>query len=342
LKFELSKCFVIAEAGVNHNGDAKKAHQMIDVAAQARVDAIKFQTFIPEKLAAPSAKKAAYQLKSTGKSGSQLEMLADLVLPKNAYQELFDHATEHSLIFLSTPFDEQSAEFLAHLGMEAFKISSGDLTNLPLLAFITQWNRPVLLSTGMANIDEVQLAVQTIRNNTKAELALFHCVSNYPARPQDCNLRAMMTMQQAFQVPVGWSDHTLGSHVALAAVALGASFLEKHFTLDRTLLGPDHLTSLQPDELAAMVSEIRQVEAALGNGKKYPVKSEFSMAQIARRSLHWNCSLGAGRRITANHLIALRPAGGIAPNRLQELMGKRVNKAVEAGSMVNSDDLENA
>ncbi len=333
-------CFVIAEAGVNHNGDVELAHQLIDAAANSGVDAVKFQTFDPEKLAAPSAARAEYQVENMGETGSQLDMLRQLVLPPTAYQELVQHAEDQGLIFLSTPFDQSSADFLYDLGVPAFKVSSGDVTNHPFLEHLAGSGLPILLSTGMSTLEEVASAVDAIRACGSSPLALFHCVSNYPASPADCNLRAMETMRAAFGVPVGWSDHTDGIDISIAAVALGANLLEKHFTLDRGLPGPDHKASLEPGQLRDMVNAIRRIESALGDGVKRPVESEIPIAVIGRRSLYWRTSLPDGAVVTADDLMALRPATGISPAEQEGLIGRRLARAVTAGEMVKREDFE--
>jgi N,N'-diacetyllegionaminate synthase len=314
------------------------AHKLIDAAAEAKVDAIKFQTFDPEKLAAADAPKAAYQVENTGESGSQLEMLRKLVLPKSAYSSLMRHAAEKNLIFLSTPFDEDSADFLEKISIPAYKISSGDLTNHPFLAHVAKKGRPMLLSTGMGTLKEVEGAVQVIDSYGKPPLALFHCVTNYPTDPADCNLRAMELLRSKFNLPTGWSDHTEGIDISLAAVALGADTLEKHFTLDRSLPGPDHVASLEPSELAQMVSSIRRVESALGDGRKQPKDCEVATARVARKSLHWKTDLQEGAIVSATDIIALRPGTGISPDKLSNFVGRKTVKAVLSGEIVVERD----
>jgi len=332
-------CFIIAEAGVNHNGDVDFAHQLIDAAADAGADAVKFQTFDPTALTAPEARKAAYQVETTGAAGSQLEMLQGLVLASEVYPPLMRHAEQRGLVFLSTPFDEGSADFLDRLGLAAFKVSSGDLTTLPFLRFLAAKNKPLLVSTGMATLGEVMAAVSTIRQaDEDFPLALFHCVSNYPAEPADCNLLAMHTLAQTFRCAVGWSDHTQDIHISLAAVALGAVLLEKHFTLDRTLPGPDHRASLEPDELRRMVAAIRDVEKARGDGLKRPVAAEAATATAARRSLYWAQSLEPGEIAQPESFALLRPGTGISPAERDLLTGRRVGRAVVAGQMVSRED----
>jgi N,N'-diacetyllegionaminate synthase len=333
-----SRCFFIAEAGVNHNGEMGLAHQLVDVAAEARADAVKFQTFEPIKLASPEAGQAEYQIANGGRRTSQLEMLKKLTLSRAAQRELCDHARERGIIFLSTPFDEASADFLEELDVPAFKVGSGDLTNHPLLAHLARKGTPLLVSTGMSNLDEVSEAVDVILANGSPGFALLHCVTNYPTKPEECNLKAMATIRSAFGVPTGWSDHTKGIHLSLAAVALGAELLEKHFTLDRGLSGPDHRASLEPDELATLVRQVRDVEVSLGSGSKEPVSSERELAQLVRRSLHAARDLGAGHRLEASDVVSLRPGGGIPPTALSQLIGRRLKRPLEQGARLREED----
>ncbi len=336
------RCFVIAEAGVNHNGEPELARRLVDAAAASGADAVKFQTFDPDKLAAADAPKAAYQLANDGAGRSQRQMLEALVLPPALYQELAARARRQGLLFLSSPFDEGSADFLAELGVPAFKIASGEVTNHGLLAHVARRGRPMLVSTGMCDLTEVAAAVEVIRRAGPAPVALFHCVSNYPAAPGEANLRAMATLRGAFSVPVGWSDHTLGIEVALAAVALGAELLEKHLTLDRALPGPDHRASLEPRDFAAMVSGLRAVEAALGSGVKAPTETERAIARVARKSLHWRRSLAKGETVRAEDLQALRPGSGVPPSRLDRYLGRKLGRPVREGTPLRDEDLETA
>lgn len=333
-------CFVIAEAGVNHNGDAELAHRLVDAAADAGADAVKFQSFDPERVVSPVARKAEYQIANAGSSESQLEMLRRLVLPQEALAPLAAHAAERGLIFLSTPFDEASADVLEGLGISAYKVPSGEVTNHLLVAHVAAKGMPVLMSTGMSTLAEVAEAVQVVRENGDPPLALFHCVTSYPAAAADCNLRAMGTMRAAFGVPVGWSDHTEGIQVSLAAVAAGASLLEKHFTLDRGLPGPDHLASLEPGELAALMKAVREIESAMGDGVKRPADSELANAAVARRSLHAARQLPAGHVLTATDLIALRPGTGLPPSHRDHLVGRRLRVGVERGEMLGERHLD--
>ncbi len=333
------RCFVIAEAGVNHNGELELARKLVDAAADVGADAVKFQTFDPETLAAADAPKAAYQERGSTAT-NQRDMLARLVLSEEAHRELQLRARDRGLIFLSSPFAEAQADFLDGLKIPAFKIPSGEVTNHPFLEHVARKKRPILMSTGMCTLDEVAAAVAVLRAAGDPPLALFHCVSSYPAQPRDSNLRAMETLRRAFDVPVGWSDHTPGVDVSVAAVALGADLIEKHLTLDRNLPGPDHAASLDIAGFAQLVRGVRAAESALGDGVKRPVSSEKSIADVARKSLHYRASLPAGRALVAEDLIALRPGTGIAPSRLASLVGRRLARAVNALDRVEERDLD--
>jgi N,N'-diacetyllegionaminate synthase len=330
---------VIAEAGVNHNGNEAIARQLIDVAAGAGADAVKFQTFKAELVATAYAPKAQYQIETTGEQETQYEMLKKLELSRDAHVALMDHARQRGICFLSTPFDEQSADLLADLGVEAFKLSSGEITNLPFLAHVARKGRPVIMSTGMATLGEVETAVHEVRAAGNPHLVVLHCVTNYPARPADVNLKAMDTMARAFGVPVGYSDHTRGIEVALAAVALGACIVEKHFTLDRRLEGPDHKASLEPHELEALVKGIRIVEAALGDGRKEPCADEREILPVARRSVVVVRDLPNGSVLTADAVACKRPGTGMAPSMLPHILGRRTIRSISAGELLQWEDL---
>jgi len=332
-------CLVIAEAGVNHNGDPALAHRLVDAAADAGADVVKFQTFDPARLAAAGAPTAAYQRAAGEAAADQREMLARLALPPEAWAALQAHARDRGLVFLSSPFDEASADLLERLDVPAFKVGSGELTNTGFLAHLARKGRPLLVSTGMADMVEVADALETIAAAGGPPVALFHCVSAYPARPVDANLRAIGTLRAAFGVPAGWSDHTPGTELPIAAVALGADLLEKHLTLDRTLPGPDHAASLEPGELAAMVAAVRAVEAARGSGEKVPVAAELEVASVARRSLHWAVDREAGAIVSATDVVALRPGTGIPPRELTSVIGRRLARRVATGHAVQRDDL---
>lgn len=320
--------FIIAEAGVNHNGDLELARQLVRAAAEAGADAVKFQTFVADRLVTSDAPQADYQRRHTGVTESQQAMLKRLQLSEEAHHELQALCSQLGILFLSTPFDEQCADFLSDLGIVAFKIPSGELTNTPFLAHVARKGLPVILSTGMATVEEIGRAVEIIRGEGNGNIVLLQCVSSYPSAPADTNLRAMQTLADLFQAPVGYSDHTDGIEIALAAAALGACVIEKHFTIDRGLPGPDHKASLEPRELIAMVAGIRKVESALGDGEKRPVASELSTAAVARKSLVAARALKAGEIFEASMAVARRPGTGLAPSLLGSLRGRPLARDV--------------
>jgi N,N'-diacetyllegionaminate synthase len=332
-------CFVIAEAGVNHNGSAEIACRLADVARAAGADAVKFQTFKADKLATIRAPKAAYQMETTSSGESQFDMLRALELSDAAHQQILAHCQRSGILFLSSPFDEDSADMLDGLGVPAFKISSGELTNLTFLAHVAQKSKPIILSTGMSRLSEVEQAVSTIRLAGNTDVILLQCVTNYPAAPADVNLRAMATMAEAFQVPVGYSDHTLGNEVAFAAVALGACVVEKHFTLDRNQPGPDHKASIEPEELAALIRGIRTVEAALGTGRKEPASSEAATAAVARRSLVAAATIPSGAILTDALVTVRRPGTGLSPSLRGQVVGRRARVVIPEGTIISIDML---
>jgi N,N'-diacetyllegionaminate synthase len=331
-------CFIIAEAGVNHNGRLDLALRPVDVAAQAGADAVKFQTFRPELLAAPNAGKAAYQKETTDATESQLAMLQKLALSFDDFAKVKAHCEARGIIFLSTPFDRDSADFLDGLGMACFKIPSGELVNLPFLAHIGAKKKPAILSTGMGSLAEVKAAVATLEKAGCPGMAILQCVSNYPAAAADANLRAMRTLEQ-FGYPTGYSDHTMGIEVALASVALGAVIVEKHFTLDTAMEGPDHRCSLEPRELQALVSGIRAVQSSLGTGEKKAAAAEMDTAMVARRSLFLRRSVSEGTVLALDDLDALRPGDGISPARIDEIVGRKAGRALAAGHKLAFEDL---
>ncbi len=332
-------CFVIAEAGVNHNGDVAIAKRLVDVAVDAKADAVKFQSFRAELLASASAHKADYQVATTGQEGSQLDMLRKLELSTAAHHELHDYCGRRGIMFLSTPFDLESAQLLLSLGVKGLKLSSGEVTNMPFLTQVAAFGLPTILSTGMSYLSEVDEAVRCFYSAGNRQLGLLHCVSNYPTEPGAVNLRAMQTLAAAFGVPTGFSDHTRGLEVAFAAVALGAQIIEKHFTLDRQLPGPDHAASLEPLELAAMVSGIRAVEAALGSPIKEPQACEFGNRVPGRRSLAAKRDLAASTVLAASDLIEMRPATGIAPGMQALVVGRSLRRALARGEILSWQDL---
>ena len=332
-------CIVIGEIGVNHNGSLELAKKMIDVAVESGADAVKFQTFSAEKLATRTAEKAAYQKKNDGEAGSQVEMLKRLEFSKEKLQACKEYCQEVGMVFLSTPFDEEAADLLEEVGVEGYKVSSGDLTNLPLLAHLAKKGKPIIISTGMANMAETEEAVTTIRENGNPSLAILHCVSNYPAVPKEANLRAMDTLAAAFNVPVGWSDHTLGDAIALASVARGAKILEKHYTLDVNMPGPDHKASLEPAEFGELIRKLRDVEAALGNGVKRPQPSELDTAEVARKSIVSACDIAMGTEIEDKHLVCKRPGTGLAPRMIPLVIGRTAKVDIAADSVIGMEHL---
>ena len=333
-------CFVIAEAGVNHNGDVETALRLIDAAKQAGADAVKFQTFKSEEVISASAPKAAYQVRTTGARESQLEMVKKLELPPAAFHSLAKHCKEQEIMFLSTPFDFGSVELLEEIGVPAFKIGSGEITNFPLLERVARTGKPIILSTGMSMLAEVASALETMRAACGPEIILLHCTSNYPASASSANLRAMKTMAESFSVPVGLSDHTEGISIAIAAVALGACVLEKHLTLDRTLPGPDHRASLEGNEFAEMVRSIRRVEEALGDGVKKPAPEEIGTSAVARRSLVAREDISEGTFITEQMIAIRRPGTGLPPRMYSALIGRRMKMRVSAGTVLTMDMIE--
>ncbi|AOP33677.1 N-acetylneuraminate synthase [Leptospira tipperaryensis] len=322
------KTLIIAEAGVNHNGSMEMAHQLIDVAADAGVDIVKFQTFEADKLATKSAEKANYQNNTTDSSESQLEMLKKLELSKDGHFSLIEHCKNRNIEFLSTAFDLHSLAFLNELNLRRYKIPSGEITNLPYLQKIGSLGKPIILSTGMATLGEIESAIFVLEKAglKRQELTVLHCNTEYPTPFSDVNLLAMETIRQSFKVSVGYSDHTSGIEVSIAAVALGAGVIEKHFTLNKSLPGPDHKASLEPNELKAMVDAIRNIERSLGDGIKRPTPSESKNIQIARKSIVANSRIKEGEEFTSKNLSAKRPGTGISPMRLNEIIGLKAKR----------------
>jgi len=331
----MPRIFIIAEAGVNHNGSLDLALRLIDAAKASGADAVKFQTFRAESLAVRTAHKAPYQERTTAAAESQFEMLQRLELDAMAHRRLIDHCRQAGIQFLSSPFDAESADLLASLDVPAFKVPSGEITNLPLLRQLARKGRPLILSTGMATLDEVAEAVEALQSAGAAQLTLLHCVTEYPAPYAEVNLRAMQTLQSAFGLPVGYSDHTPGIEIAVAAAALGAEVIEKHFTLDRSLPGPDHAASLEPDELRQMVSAIRHVEAALGTGIKVPAPCELPNMAVARKSIVAARSMPAGHTLSDGDLDIKRPGSGLAPKLLPSLIGRTLRGDVVKDEVID-------
>lgn len=312
----MKRTFIIAEAGVNHNGDLELAKELIDKAKEANVDAVKFQTAKPENVISKFAPKSKYQIKNTNnETESQLEMVKKISLKDEHWPILQEYAKSKEILFLSTPFDLGSIDLLHQLQVPIFKIPSGEITNMPYLRKIGQIKKPVILSTGMCNLGDIENAIQILTESGMAreQITLLHCNTQYPTPFEDVNLLAIKTLQQAFKVPVGYSDHTLGIHIPIAAVSMGAQVIEKHFTLDRKLPGPDHLASLEPNELKEMVRCIRDIEVALGNGIKTTSSSERENRILARKSIVARCSIKAGEILSEKNLYTKRPSGGISP-----------------------------
>jgi N,N'-diacetyllegionaminate synthase len=340
----MKKVVIIAEAGVNHNGDLSMAKQLIEVAADAGADFVKFQTFKAEKLVSKTAVKADYQKKNINDADdSQLAMLKNLELSESQHYDLKDFAELKNIKFLSTAFDLDSIDLLNKLGIEVFKIPSGEITNYPYLVKISGQKKPVILSTGMSTFEEVMEAVNVLTSNgmDKEMITVLHCNTEYPTPFQDVNLRAMTYMGDQLGVKIGYSDHTIGIEVPIAAVALGACVIEKHFTLDRTLPGPDHAASLEPFELKSMVKSIRHIELALqGSGLKEPSSSEIKNKTAARKSVFANKMLPVGKYIEQDDLIMMRPGDGISPMRMNEITGKRIVKKLESGEMLSWEHIQ--
>ncbi len=336
--------FVIAEAGVNHNGDLKRALELVDAAAEAGADAVKFQTFSADRLVTGLSPKAAYQCETTDPKESQYAMLKKLELSPDDHRELKDRAEKHQMIFLSTPFDQESADLLEKLGVPAFKVGSGELTDMPLLKHIASKKRPMIISTGMSSMDEVRRAVETVEEAGVKELALLHCVSAYPAPVEDVNLLAMQFLRETFNVPIGYSDHTEGIEVAVLAVACRANIIEKHLTLDRNLPGPDHRMSLEPDEFKAMVQKIRETEKVLGRWDKRPMRSELNTRNVARKSVVALVDLKRGCSIESKMVGVRRPGLGIPPSDIEKVIGRTVRRDlpadIPAGNIVTWEMLE--
>lgn len=334
-----SPCFIIAEAGVNHNGDLALAKQLVLAAKEAGADAVKFQTFQAKHLVTADAPQADYQARNSGKTESQFDMLKRLELPLEAFAELSRYCQELGIMFMSTAFDEESADFLAGLGMSIFKIPSGELTNLPLLQHIARFGKPMIVSTGMGTIEEIKEAVEAIQAAGNDDITVLHCVTDYPTPPEQVNLRAMHVIQAALGVPIGYSDHSMGIEASVIAVAAGAKVIEKHFTLDCNLPGPDHKASLEPKDLGEMVKGIRKVEVLLGSGKKQPNEAELAVAKIVRRSVIAARDLKIGETITSGMVLLRRPGTGIEPARLGEVIGRTLSRDVKEGVLLAWDDL---
>ena len=333
----MNRVFIIAEAGVNHNGKLELAYKLVDAAVEAGADAVKFQTFKPEKVVSKFATKAEYQKETTGLVETQLEMIKKLDLGYDAFVELKKYCDKKGIVFLSSPFDLDSIEFLDQLGLDIFKIPSGEITNLPYLRKIGSLNKQVIMSTGMADLKEVKEALDVLIScgTNKEGITVLHCNTEYPTPFDDVNLKAMLTIRDELGVKVGYSDHTSGIEVPVAAVTLGAEVIEKHFTLDKNMEGPDHRASLDLDELKAMVSAIRNIEKAMGNGIKRPSPSELKNKPIARKSIVAAKDIRKGETFTEQNLTVKRPGDGISPMKWDEIIGQRAKRNYKADEFMS-------
>ncbi|MDO8454782.1 MAG: N-acetylneuraminate synthase [Sulfurimonas sp.] len=332
----MKRVFIIAEAGVNHNGNTELAKKLIDVATLAGADAVKFQTFKTENLVSKTAQKAEYQKSSTDADESQFDMIKKLELDVDTHHELIAYCKEKNIMFLSTPFDLDSVDLLHTLGLEIFKIPSGEITNLPYLRKIGALNKKVILSTGMANMDEIAdaVAILTASGTKKENITVLHANTEYPTPMEDVNLNAMLTIRDTLNVACGYSDHTLGIEVDIAAVALGAECIEKHFTLDNTMKGPDHKASLEPHELMSMVKAIRNIEKAMGNGIKTPSKSESKNINISRKSIVAKTEIKKGEIFSEENITVKRPGTGMSPMRWDEVIGTFASKDYKEDELI--------
>ena len=338
----MSKVIIIAEAGVNHNGSLSNAKHLIDIAASSGADYVKFQTFRAENLATKDAKKADYQITNTRENNSQFDMLKSLELPYEWHQVLKTYASDQGIRFLSTGFDLDSIDFLHELGMNLFKVPSGEITNLPYLERIASYKKPVVLSTGMADMQEIADAITVLENNgiSKESITVLHCNTEYPTPMEDVNLMAMKTIENELGVLVGYSDHTNGIEVSIAAVALGATVIEKHFTINRHMTGPDHAASLEPEELAAMVTSIRNIEKAIsGSGVKEPSPSESKNKVVVRKSIHTQIAMPAGHILSEKDVVMKRPGDGLSPMIMQEIVGKVLKHDLPANHKLQMNDM---
>ncbi len=332
-------CFIIAEAGVNHNGDIELAKKLIDAAKEAGADAVKFQTFKAGSIVARDAEKAEYQIAATGNS-SQYEMIQKLELCLDDFRDLKAHAEARGIMFLSTPFDMASSDLLESLDIPAYKMASGEITNIPLLRHVARKGRPVILSTGMAFMDEIKEAIDAMRDEGLREVIVLHCVTSYPAPMNELNLKALLTMMEELDLPIGYSDHSLGILAPVAAIAMGACMIEKHLTLDRTMEGPDHAASLEPDELSEMVNAIRAIESALGNGVKAPSPREKEIMVKVRKSIVASMPIPEGTVLTKDMLAIKRPGNGLQPKELSDLIGMKTTRALDMDEQLGWEDVE--
>ncbi len=330
----MDNVFIIAEAGDNHNGDYNLALKLIDVAKSSGADAVKFQTFKTEKIISKYANKAEYQKSTTGSDENQFDMVKKLELSFKQFKNIKKYCDQKNILFLSTPFDLDSVEFLDSLDIPLWKIPSGEITNIPYLIKIAKTGKPIIMSTGMCYMEEIKYAVEILKNNGAGKITLLHCNTEYPTPYEDVNLNAMIAIKKDFGFDVGYSDHTLGIEIPIAAVAMGAKVIEKHFTLDKNLEGPDHQASLEPEELSAMVRSIRNIEVAMGDGVKKPSKSEAKNIDIARKSIVANRDIKKGEILTEDNLAIKRPGNGISPIKWYEIIGKKATRDFKEDELI--------
>lgn len=330
----MNKIFIIAEAGVNHNGSIELAKKLVDAAALAGADAVKFQTFKAEKLVCKNAQKAEYQMETTDKTESQFDMLKKLELTADMHGQLISYCNKKGIMFLSTPFDIDSLDFLVKCGVNIIKIPSGEITNYPYLRAVGRTGKKVIISSGMSTLEEVRDAIKVLKDNGSKEITVLHCNTEYPTPYMDVNLKAMLTLRDELNMDVGYSDHTQGIEVPIAAAALGATVIEKHFTLDKEMEGPDHKASLEPNELRAMVEAIRNIEIALGDGKKSPSESEKKNISIARKSIVAKRVVLEGEIFSEDNLTAKRPGTGISPMMWNEIIGQKAKRNFRADELI--------
>ena len=330
----MGKTFIIAEAGDNHNGDIRLAYQLIDAAVEAGADCVKFQTFITDEIVSQQAEMAEYQKKNIGVTESQYDMVKKLELSFTDFRNLKDYCDKKGIMFLSTPFDLQSIDFLDTLNLKFWKIPSGEITNLPYLIKIAQTKKEVILSTGMATMDEIEAALNVLQKNGTKKINILHCTTEYPAPLEEVNLRAINTIADYFHVDVGYSDHTEGILIPIAAVAMGATIIEKHFTLDKTMPGPDHKASLEPQELKLMIANIRMLESAMGDGVKRPSLSEQKNIFVARKSIVARENISAGDIFNESNLAIKRPGNGISPMKWFDLLGSKAKRNYEKDELI--------
>ncbi len=331
-----SRCYIIAEAGVNHNGDVNIAKELISEASRIGADAIKFQTFYADDLIIENTGKANYQKTNENDRETQYEMIKKLELNQDDFIELYEYSLRKNITFLSSPFDLKSVDFLDSIGISAFKIASGEITNIPLIEHISSKKKPIILSTGMSNLGEIRSAIESIKKGID-KIILLHCISSYPTKYEDANLRAINTLKSEFNLPVGFSDHTIGITIPIVAVALGACILEKHFTLNKNYKGPDHKISLDPEEFRNMIGSIRIVEKALGNGVKVPTNEEEEMKKIVRKSIVSKYDLAKGTVITKDLIDIKRPGMGIESKYIQDILGRKTVKEIKKNQLLSWD-----